>query len=468
MRARTLLLLFLLVAGLTSFIWFVEGERPGTDERAELALKLLSFDRQKIVRLTIERPAEGVDARVAFERAGETEWGMVEPVVANADASAVESLLDELEALEKERTFDDGQAESLGLAPPRAVISLSDGDGERRLLIGSDVPASESMIAALESTGPFHVVARTAWAQVDRAPDEWRDRKVFPGARGDIERLVLVRREDRLVMAPRGGDYFIESPLVDQVDEGTMSRFLEALEGLEVAEFIDGQQALDESLGFTATPRALEVSISGRDAPWRLDLGRATEGEGPEEQARSLFVRTGGQVYLVTDTLGDAFERPAQGWRSLEWSGRQVHEIDRLEVRDAAGTIVLESQAGVWQRDGVKIEFSAMSDLLYAIVGTKAEALDAEAAIAGLPLLSATINGGDAQQVLEIFAPTGDAYPATASDRESALWLSGERVRSIVSKVAAVRAAPPLADEAAAGEAGEIPAAPIGPAAGID
>ena len=473
MRPRTLLVLFLLVAGLASFIWFVEGDLPGTDERSELALKLLPFERQKIVRLTIEHPAAGVEERIVFERPGETagesageaEWRMVEPVTARADVGAVESLLDQLDSLEKERTFDDGQAESLGLAPPRAVISISDGQVERRLLIGGDVPASESMIAALETTGPFHVVARAAWTEVDRSTDEWRERKVFPGGREDIERLVLVRGDDRLAMAPRGDDYFIETPLVDRVDEGTISRFLDALEGLEVAEFIDGELALDASLGFAAPPRALEVSIRGRDAPWRLDLGRVSEGAEGEDEGRTVVVRVGGHVYRVNDSFGDGFERPIQEWRSLEWSGRQVYEIDRLEVRDTSGTMVLASEAGDWQRDGIKIEYSATSDLLHAITGMKAEALDAEAAIEGPPIFSATINSGDAQQVLEVFAPTRDAYPATASDRESTLWLGGESVRSLLSKVAAVRAAPPLAEAAPADEAVDVPEALSGPAA---
>lgn len=463
MRPRTLAVLFVLVVGLVGFIWLVEGDLPGTDERAERAKRLLSIERGTIERLTIER---GEDL-IAFERRGEKYWEMVEPLPARVEANAVETLLDGLEALVKQRSFADGEAGSLGLSPPRAVVTLSGGDEERRLLIGSDVPASESMIVAEDPAGPFHVVAGDVWPEVGRPVDGWRDRQLFPFLRGEIDRLVFAEGQDRVAIAQRDGEFFLEAPLEDRVDEGTMTRFLDALEGLEVAEFIDGDRALGEGAGFTETSRALEVSGRGSDTPWRLDLGRVVEADAQDAEGLgpSIVVRAAGHVYRVPDTLSADFDRPAQQWRSLEWSGRQVHEIQRLEVRDAAGTMVLESDGGQWLRDAVKIDFNVVSDLLFAIAGTKAEALDAQGAIAGAPLFSATLDAGERQQVIEVFQPQGDVYPATVSDRQTTLWLGGDRVRDLLSKVAAVREAPRLpAENDAAAEVSVEPASP-GPAA---
>lgn len=474
MRPRMLLVLSLLVAGLAGFIWLVESDLPGTDERAEQAKKLLLFDPQLVTRVTVERGEE----LVVLERSAESEWNLVEPVAARADGAAVEGVLDQLAALEKERTFDDAEAEELGLRPPRAAVSLSGAEGERQVFIGGDVPASDSMIAAVAPTGPFHVVARDAWSGLDLPAEAWRERTVFPGLRGDIERLVLIRGGERVEIAKREDEFFLEAPLIDRADEGTIARFLDALVGLEVAEFVDDDQEPDEGLGFASPERTLAVSTRGSANAWKLELGRGKEGDEADESL--LYVRAGGHVYVVPDTVSESFELAAEEWRSLEWTGRQVHEIDRLEVRDERGTMTLERDAGDWRRDGVKIEYGPVSDLLYALAGTKGEALDAEQAIAGDPLLSMTINPGDSTAdlegdgesanvlVVEVFAPTGDLHPATASDRQTALWLGGDRVRGIVSNVAAVRGAPALAEEAESDDSGQAPPDMVGTAADQD
>jgi len=453
MRPRTLIVLFVLVAGLAGFIWWVEADLPGTDERAELALKLLVFDREEITRFEVDRDGE----RVVFERTPQGAWEIVEPVSAWADSGAVESLLDELEALEKERTFAEGQAAALGLAPPRAVLSLRSEQQELRLYVGSAVPASESMIAAIHPTGPFHVVARAVWTAMDRTAESWRERTVFSGQRAAIERLVIARDGERLSLASKDGEFMLEEPLADRADEGTVSRLLDALVELEVSEFVDEGEPLAEHAVFAPDPPALEVVLRGAETPWRLELGGVVEAEGaqPEtDDAGLIYVRADGRLYVVPDSLSATLALPTQEWRSLEWSGHQVHEMDRLEIHDAEGTTVLENNAGDWRRDGARVEHGAVSDLLYAIAGTKAEALDAEGAVVGAPLLRATVNAGQSQQVLEIFAATGDSYPATVSDRNSVLWLGGDRVRSIVSNVAKVRAAPPLPDDEVGDEDG--------------
>ena len=53
MKPRTLLILFILVAGLSAFIWFYEHELPSSDDRAEQAKRVLQLDSDEVTRLEI-------------------------------------------------------------------------------------------------------------------------------------------------------------------------------------------------------------------------------------------------------------------------------------------------------------------------------------------------------------------------------------------------------------------------------
>ena len=121
-----------------------------------------------------------------------------------------------------------------------------------------------------------------------------------------------------------------------------------------------------------------------------------------------------------------------------------------MEVVDAAGDLSFERIGGEWVRDGEPVDFNVVSDLLYAITGTKAEALDAESAAASEPVLTVVLNPGEGEERLEVFEPRADRFPARNAGRETVLWLGGDRVRDVRSKIADARAAEALESSEAA------------------
>jgi hypothetical protein len=445
MRPRTLWILLALVAALAAFVWFVERDLPGSDERAERAKKVLDLEIEEIARVAWARGDEGVELSRSDD--GENpSWSLVAPLSARADDVAVERLLDLLAGLEKQGTLESGEPGELGLDPPRAVLTVETEEGERRLAIGGAIPASESMIVEAGDGPPFHVVAGDLWAELERPAGEWRSRDVFPGESDEIARFSLGAAEGRLVLARRGEDFWLEAPIVDRADEGTVSRFLTALTGLEIEEFVDDVPALEE-YGLAPSPAAeLEVVLAD-GSPWKLELGATSGGEAEDR----VYARAEDAVVLIADRLGEDLARPADEWRSLDWTTLKVFEIDGVQIADAEGPVSLERESGQWERDGEQIDFNVVSDLLYAITGSKAEALDVAEATVGEPVLSVTLNPGEGEEVLEIFEARADRFPARTSGRETILWLGGDRVRDIRSRLAEARAA--AAAEASEGAA---------------
>lgn len=441
MRPRTLAALFLVVAALGAFVWFVDRDQPGSDERAERAKRVLDLEEGAVSRLAWERDGERVELR--REGSEDGGWRLSAPLEARADGAAVEAFLAVLSGLEKERTIDDGEPAQMGLAPPRATLEV-DAEGEpRRLLIGGDVPASNSMIVASAVGGPFYVVGRGVWDHLERPAGEWRSRDVFPGGREAIERIVLDGAGGRVELVRRGEELWVAAPIDDRADPGTVDRFLDDLTGLQVERFVDAVEPGEDPFG--AAVSAVEVTTA--EEVWHLELGSAAGGGDDEAAvADGRFARAEGRSFTVAAAaLSEALARPAEEWRSLEWARRQVFEIEGVQVRDGIGELTLARDGGEWKLGEGVADFNLVSDLLYAITGTKAEALDAVAA--GEPRLSITLDPGAEEQRLEVFAAVGDRYPATTGDRQTALWLGGDRVRDIEARLAALRAAAEAAEQ---------------------
>src|SRR5436309_1733766 len=130
MKPRTLLILFCILLGLGAFIWFYERKLPSSDERAEIAKKVVAVKKDDVLGLTLETTGGKVvlqrtDAPAAAKKKeknkkdkkdGETPeepqgqpasaWMLTQPMQARADAFAVDGLLDALTGLQITRTLD--------------------------------------------------------------------------------------------------------------------------------------------------------------------------------------------------------------------------------------------------------------------------------------------------------------------------------------------------------------------------
>ncbi len=439
MRPRTVLVLFVLVAALGAFVWLYERELPGSEERGERAKKLFpDLEADEVTRVVITSPEGTVEMeRTAEEPEGEgREWRLVAPLQARADGPRLESLLSTLAGLEKARTLEDVQAADVGLAQPRGRVELATADGGASLLVGSEVPAGGGVIVGTGGAPPYFVVTGGLWGDLDRAPGDWRSPELFPGGREEIERVTVVHGTERLLLARRGEDFWIEAPYVDRAETAAVNRLLGALTGLRAERFLD-QPPPDPQLGIAPPQASIDVVLRQRADPFRLLLG----GPVPDQPERS-YARTGEQTVEVGKALAEAVAVEPESWRSLAWASLEVFEIDRVELREGSQPpLVLERSEGDWLRDGKKIQFGAASDFLYALTGSQAQRVGPQEDL-GEPRWTITLAGAERSETLTLYAAREAQHPARASDREVVLWLAADGVAEAEKQLAALRAAP--------------------------
>jgi len=472
MKPKTLLVLTVVVALCAAFIFFFEKELPSTDERAEMEKMVLAPLKDdeveaveiawegQIVRLERhEKPKAAEEESEGEAPKPETEWHLVKPIEARADKTTVESLLRSLTGLKKERSVTDVDRADAGLDEPRARVSLRTESGEKVLEIGSEVPGTSDMLVALGGASEVHQVAKTVWSDLTREPSDWRDKRLFQAARSEVERLTLRRGEERLLLGRRGEDFWIESPTVDRADKDLVNSLLNEVTGLTAEAFVDEAQEPQAAVGLTdAESGVLEVVVRGEEEPFRLELGSTLPGADPEtaseEAPRTYYARVGGELVELKTRLAAELARTPAEWRSRSWTSYQVYQIDEARFEDSEGELVLRRVEGDWLRGEDRVPYNAASDVLYALADAKAEeVLDAAAAAErgfplGEPELRVVLTAKDGAETLELFALHEGYAAARSVGRDAVLVFSAERVDEVLSKLAELRQAEPLPDEA--------------------
>jgi hypothetical protein len=415
------------------------------------------------------------------------EWRLARPLAAPADAAAVDRLLDSLANLEKARTLDQVVPAEVGLDKPRATVALTlggkpgstgkpDHPSEIVLDIGAAVPTGGQAIVAIAGQPQAYVVSDSLLADVQKPPGDWRDRQMFHGNRDAVERLAwTVGGGPRVVLARRGDRFWLESPIADRADRDQVEKLLTDLSGLTAESFAAPPPAMP------SPPRVvLEAVVAGQPQPFRVELGPshpapapaapAQPGAPPEPAGNLTLARVGDTVFETRSPLPETLSRPPADWRSPQLSGLEVHQVDAAVVRDDRGAVSLSRSGTDWKRGATTISYMPVSDLLFALTDAKADRLlsAAEAAASGVgggggggagaakPAITVELRGGLAgNETLTLYPPlagggaAGAAHgvPARASGRDTVLLLPESKLKEIQDRLAAVRAAPPLAPE---------------------
>jgi len=441
-----------LVVGLVAFIELYEHDLPSSEER--LALEKLVLDAEAGEITAVELSWDGKDVRLERELSGAGEieevgdpaaatWHLVEPMSARADSGLVASLIESLTTLEKNRTLQSSSPEDLGLSPARLVATLTAKDRQIELAVGSEVPAGNSMIVKAASGGEIVVVDNSIWPELTREPGDWRSRQVLDVGRESVERVVLEQADQRLVLARRGVEFWLETPVEDRADAEEVDSLLADLTAMRVASFADELAEPISDMGLDPPAAELELTAGVDGATLRVGWGSVV----PDTESQH-YARAGQQVFSTEADLQQYFDMSMAEWRSLELTSLETFEIDAVTVvQSGAEPLTLGRDGANWTRNEDKISFTAVSDLLYAITGARAAEVLAESKkdLAGLPsseaVLELFLEGEGREQTLRFLSLSDEGARAVVSDREVVLFVGKDEFTEILVKVGQVRAA---------------------------
>lgn len=352
-------------------------------------------------------------------------WRMTSPTDAAVSTWEVEKFGRELGRLSYEVAYKPGEpgavsAEDAGLAPPEAVVTLTDAAGATATVeIGK--PASENetyvRLAGTDRVCVGKANLRTLWKSKAL---EYRDQQLWNFAPENVTRVEVIDRSAadapvNYAFAKDGAKWMMESPVSARAT-GKVDELLRAISRLRVIQWQDDSR---EKLGvYGLEPAALTVRLTVEEKlPAKTEEPKPEEGKGAEgEEAKpqepeikktlfelhvadrspigeetKTYVRAGDEsaVGTIMKTTTDKFKPVMSEWRDMKITQANVDAATRIELSVQGRTAALILKDGKWSLDGDgnRAEESAVQELLKAVKDLSAvvfvESDSAEAATFG-------------------------------------------------------------------------------------
>ncbi len=359
----TSLVLVTAALGLGAYVWFVDRDKPSTQEtqaRKDNLLPLLR--RNDISEITIEH--EGRKATITRQEEGDAGDFMFYLVEENAkledsayaDQISVEKLIQALEFATRLRRMEDGfDVGSAGLNPPQVQLTIRMGSITYALAMGAEAKTpSGSRYVKLEGHGIF-VIPASAAADMIRPIEAYRTRRIIPYTSTELA-SIEVQGERGLVRIDRGswGGFRIENvPGKPRVSNIVFDRMLRAFADATAERFLEPAKA-NEALKAAKDPVTLVlVSKSGDRVAFRLggSCPEGSAGAATETPSKlTVMIREGAtplHACVPSSVLAD-LQVPATAFVDLQVLGSAPDEVEELSIVRGEATLELARKGSGW------------------------------------------------------------------------------------------------------------------------
>lgn len=183
--------LYLLILGLLGgyYYYFEIVSKREKDEAERIKKKVFSVSAEAVNEVFLE--AEGKPTVHLVKKDGA--WVLDQPVSAEADQGAVDTLVHSLVELEKSRDVDAAAKDMAlyGLAKPGQVVRFRAENTWHQLRLGSKNPTGESHYAAREDENVVFLVASGQVQALSKAPEDLRRRDLLTFEDENVQNLVV-------------------------------------------------------------------------------------------------------------------------------------------------------------------------------------------------------------------------------------------------------------------------------------
>jgi hypothetical protein len=222
------IVLFVLLLILAAYVYFYEikgGEKR--EQEKQQADQVFQLEPDSVKSLEV-RSALG---RFLFQREGD-QWQILEPVMTDAEKSAITNVLSTLKSLKKERVFtvQKNELPSYGLVGTSTLVLFELTNGKRdSVRFGDETPVGSSAFADKVDTVVF-TIPSYAKRNFIKTLFDWRDKSVTKVKQADVKEIHLQNPQGSFRLVKEGSDWQLKSPLQVKADNNTVSSILSKME----------------------------------------------------------------------------------------------------------------------------------------------------------------------------------------------------------------------------------------------
>lgn len=419
-------------------------------------------ERDAIQSLTFEIPGK---LKLAFERGddpsrpGTKEWRMTEPIASRTESYMVDGLATTLSGLTSQRIVTLGAAGGVsaadaGLAPPQAILTVTDKDGKTYALeIGKRVALSNDTYVRVVGQTDAHVVSRGFDTELKRTAKDFRAKGLFRLNVPDVRQVTLDHAGKHYELNKAEGDkWVIDAPVKSHGDAMKIKKLLTDFANVRVQEFVEDAPQSLAPFGLTQPHLALHLTAESRreikpeppaasqpttdSAPAEPQFETITTrysllvGDFADMEKKLRFIKLADEPWVATapeDALAK-LEPKLTEWRDPVVARIHAADVTRIDLVQGPQGITLERGESGWtsNQPGAAIDDEAVRQLLTALEDARAldyiDAPESPATYGFEPpraVLNVTTRGAVAPVVLEVGG-------ATPSGRNTFVRLGGQ------------------------------------------
>ena len=335
MNWRTTFVLAAIVLAVFAYFRFFELKQPSTEEAKRQAQNVVNFDRAKIDGVIIQNGDEKIEMRRR-----DNKWRLETPIKDQADASLIENLLSDLENWQKDGTIpakeieaDKNKLNEYGLNKPKLKLKLVGQDRPPEILFGKDAVLEGRMYVRFDNSKETFLAGQSVKKDVDRKPEEFRDRKLTDLITAQITRVVLKTPAGEMELQKKGDHWDIVKPLRARGDDQKIADLIAQVTTARIQQFVADDHGDLHAYGL-AEPRGAITLFTQEDKRGQLlQIGGV-----PEKEKDQLYVRFAprGFVYTLPKKIEEVLDTKPNDLRDRHLVRIDTNILDRITI-DAPG-----------------------------------------------------------------------------------------------------------------------------------
>ena len=308
MKSKTTLVLLVIAAAVFAYMFFYERKMPSTEEAKRQAQNVVNFSRDKIDRIVIQNGDDKIDLRRQ-----DNKWRLETPINDQADSSLIENLLLDLESWQKDATIpakeleaDKSKLNEYGLSKPKLRLKLLGRDAPPEILFGKDAALEGKIYVRLENSKETFLAAQSVKKEIEKKPEEFRDRKLTGLITAQVTRVVLKTPAGEMELQKKGDHWEITKPLRARGDDQKIGDLISQVTTARIQQFVADDRGDLHPYGLAEPRGSITLFAQDNKSAGRTDSSRGEQGQMlqigavPEKEKDQVYVRFSPRAFVYT------------------------------------------------------------------------------------------------------------------------------------------------------------------------
>lgn len=300
MKWKTTIVLLVITAAVFAYMYFVERKVPDTREAMLQAGKVVNFDRDKIDGILIQNGDDKIDLQRHDQK-----WRLDAPIKDQADNSAVENLLLDLESWQKDATIpakeieaDKNKLTEFGLGKSKLRLKLIGPGAPPEILFGKDAALEGKIYVRFENSKQTFLASQSVKKDIEKKPEDFRDKKLTDLIMPQVVRVVLKTPAGEMELQKKGDHWEIIKPLRARGDDQKIGDLIAQVTTARIEQFVADDRGDLHPYGLAEPHGAITLFAQDDKQGQMLQIGGpAAAGEKNKDQ---VYVRFSPRAFVYT------------------------------------------------------------------------------------------------------------------------------------------------------------------------